>query len=144
MSMWRAALAVPQGGAKKTPRTAGCLSQRKTACWSSCFVRSSGTMLVKAPAVLTLSTAMEFEKPLLLKLAVAPPVPAKSSSNILSCSVKLGSSASSQSKPAMALGISSLCAVQKGCALKQFALKHTCRPFLHAPPVGASAHSERL
>ena len=101
-------------------------------------------MLVNAPAALILSTAMEFEKPRLLKLAVTPPVPAKSSKMIQSCSVKLSRSVSSQSKAAVAFGISSLWAEQKGCALKQLALKHTCLPFLHVPPVGASEHSERL
>ena len=82
-------------------------------------------MLVRAPAVLLLSTATLLEKPLLLKLAVTPPVPAKSSRIIVSCSVKLCSSCESQSRLDPTFGISSLCAVQNEWALKQFALKQT-------------------
>ena len=140
--MFLAALAVPQGGATKTPLTAGCCIHFSTACWSSNLVKSKGMMLVTAPADLCLSTATEFVKPCRLKHAVTPPVPAKSSKIIVLCSVKPFDFASSQS--CLCFGIPSLRAVQNACALKQLALKQTCRPRLQAPPMGAWAHSDRL
>ena len=85
--MLLAALAVPQGGARNTPLTAGCRIQFKTALWSSSRVRSKEMMRVKAPAAFVLSTATELMKPCLLKHAVTPPVPAKLSRIIESCTV---------------------------------------------------------
>ena len=140
--MARAALAVPHGGAKNTPLTAGWRTQFSTACCSSHLVKSTGMILTSEPEDLVFSTAIEFEKPCLLKHAVTPPEPANNSKMIESASVKLCNASSSQSAPD--LGISSLCATQIWWFLKQFALKHTCRPLLHAPPAGAWSHCDKL
>ena len=84
-----AALDVPQGGARKTAQTAGFSNHCSTNSWSSSFVKSKEITLAREPEDLILSTATALEKPHLLKHAVTPAVPQKSSITIAFCDVKL-------------------------------------------------------
>ena len=124
-SMNLAALAVPQGGAKKTACTDGCSSHWKTNIWSANDVRSKEITPASMPACLVLSTAIALEKPCLLKLAVTPAVPQKISMTMMSPAVRpLKSGPRSQ----LPFGTSSAWATLKAWGLKQLALKHTWRP----------------
>ena len=101
-------------------------------------------ILAKEPCDRTLSTAMEFSNPHLLKAAVTPAVPEKSSKMITSCSVKPSKGAPSQFVLPASFGISLACATLNAWVLKQLALKQTWRPLLQTPPTGASGHSPKL